>query len=226
VGYEEAGKLTEAVRHRPHSVILFDEIEKAHHDVFNILLQVMEDGVLTDSQGRQINFRNSVMIMTSNLGGKLITDKTQLGFGSKEVDSKESYEEMKGMVMDKVKDEFRPEFLNRLDDLVVFHQLTEDEVFKIAELMLERLQERLIEKHGLGLDISRSAKELLVKEGYDSKYGARPMRRTIERLIENKISDHLLQGDFDETSTISVDSEDDDILLEGVNNKSAVGVGD
>ncbi len=226
VGYEEAGKLTEAVRHRPHSVILFDEIEKAHQDVFNILLQVMEDGVLTDSQGRQINFRNSVMIMTSNLGGKLITDKTQLGFGSKEVDSKESYEEMKNMVMDKVKDEFRPEFLNRLDNLVVFHQLTEDEVYKIAKLMLDRLQERLIEKHGLNLDISRTAKELLVEKGYDSKYGARPMRRTIERLIENKISDHLLQGDFDETSTISVDSENDDILLEGVNNKSAIGVGD
>lgn len=226
VGYEEAGKLTEAVRHRPHSVILFDEIEKAHSDVFNILLQVMEDGVLTDSQGRQVNFRNSVMIMTSNLGGKLITDKTQLGFGSKRVDSKESYEEMKNMVMEKVKDEFRPEFLNRLDDLVVFHQLTEDEVFRIADLMLGRLDERLIEKHGLKLELSNSAKELLVEKGYDPKYGARPMRRTIERLVENKVSDHLLQDEFDDKEIIYVDSKEGDIKLEGVNRKSAIGVGD
>lgn len=226
VGYEEAGKLTEAVRHRPHSVILFDEIEKAHSDVFNILLQVMEDGVLTDSQGRQVNFRNSVMIMTSNLGGKLITDKTQLGFGSKRVDSKESYTEMKNMVMEKVKDEFRPEFLNRLDDLVVFHQLTEDEVFRIADLMLDRLDKRLIEKHGLKLELSNSAKELLVEKGYDPKYGARPMRRTIERLIENKVSDHLLQDEFDDKEIIHVDSEEGDIKLEGVNRKSAIGVGD
>ncbi|MBS3739818.1 ATP-dependent Clp protease ATP-binding subunit [Candidatus Bipolaricaulota bacterium] len=226
VGYEEAGKLTEAVRHRPHSVILFDEIEKAHSDVFNILLQVMEDGVLTDSQGRQVNFRNSVMIMTSNLGGKLITDKTQLGFGSKRVDSKESYTEMKNMVMEKVKDEFRPEFLNRLDDLVVFHQLTEDEVFKIADLMLDRLDKRLIEKHGLKLELSNSAKELLVEKGYDPKYGARPMRRTIERLIENEVSDHLLQDEFDDKEIIYVDSKEGDIKLEGVNRKSAIGVGD
>lgn len=226
VGYEEAGKLTEAVRHRPHSVILFDEIEKAHSDVFNILLQVMEDGVLTDSQGRQVNFRNSVMIMTSNLGGKLITDKTQLGFGSKRVDSKESYEEMKNMVMEKVKDEFRPEFLNRLDDLVVFHQLTEEEVFRIADLMLDRLDERLIEKHGLKLELSNSAKELLVEKGYDPKYGARPMRRTIERLVENKVSDHLLQDEFDDKEIIYVDSKEGDIKLEGVNRKSAIGVGD
>lgn len=226
VGYEEAGKLTEAVRHRPHSVILFDEIEKAHSDVFNILLQVMEDGVLTDSQGRQVNFRNSVMIMTSNLGGKLITDKTQLGFGSKRVDSKESYEEMKNMVMEKVKDEFRPEFLNRLDDLVVFHQLTEDEVFRIAELMLDRLDKRLIEKHGLKLELSNSAKQLLVEKGYDPKYGARPMRRTIERLIENKVSDHLLQDEFDDKEIIYVDSKEGDIKLEGVSRKSAIGVGD
>lgn len=226
VGYEEAGKLTEAVRHRPHSVILFDEIEKAHSDVFNILLQVMEDGVLTDSQGRQVNFRNSVMIMTSNLGGKLITDKTQLGFGSQQVDSKESYEDMKNMVMEKVKDEFRPEFLNRLDDTVVFHQLTEEEVFQIADLMLDRLDDRLQKKHGLQLELSKSAKGLLVDKGYDPKYGARPMRRTIERLIENKISDHLLKDDFADKDVVYVDSKEGEIDLEGVNEKSTVGVGD
>lgn len=226
VGYEEAGKLTEAVRHRPHSVILFDEIEKAHNDVFNILLQVMEDGILTDSQGRKINFRNTVMIMTSNLGGKLITDKAQLGFGSKEVDSKESYEEMKKMVMDKVKDEFRPEFINRLDDLVVFHQLTEEELFKIADLMLDQLRSRLLEKHALGLELTPDAKDLLVDEGYDPKYGARPMRRAIENLIENKISDRLLQDDFADNDVIKVDANDENISLEGINTRSTVGVGD
>lgn len=226
VGYEEAGKLTEAVRHRPHSVILFDEIEKAHSDVFNILLQVMEDGILTDSQGRKINFRNTVMIMTSNLGGKLITDKSQLGFGSQEVDSKESYEEMKKMVMDKVKNEFRPEFINRLDDLVVFHQLAGDELFKIADLMLDQLRTRLLEKHGLGLELTAPAKELLVNEGYDPKYGARPMRRAIENLIENKISDSLLQDEFEDDDIIEVHSREGDIVLEGVSNKSTVSVGD
>lgn len=226
VGYEEAGKLTEAVRHRPHSVILFDEIEKAHSDVFNILLQVMEDGILTDSQGRKINFRNTVMIMTSNLGGKLITDKSQLGFGSQEVDSKESYQEMKKLVMDKVKNEFRPEFINRLDDLVVFHQLTEDELYQIADLMLDQLRTRLLEKHGLGLDLTGPAKDLLVEEGYDPKYGARPMRRAIESLIENKISDRLLQDDFADDEVIEVHAREDSIVLEGVSTKSTVGVGD
>ncbi len=226
VGYEEAGKLTEAVRHRPHSVILFDEIEKAHNDVFNILLQVMEDGILTDSQGRKINFRNTVMIMTSNLGGKLITDKAQLGFGSKEIDSKESYKEMKKMVMDKVKDEFRPEFINRLDDLVVFHQLTEKELFNIADLMLDQLRSRLLEKHALGLELTADAKELLVDEGYDPKYGARPMRRAIENLIENKISDRLLQDDFADNNIIKVDTIDENISVEGINTRSTVGVGD
>ncbi|MFW6422274.1 MAG: AAA family ATPase, partial [Candidatus Bipolaricaulota bacterium] len=224
VGYEEAGKLTEEVRHRPHSVILFDEIEKAHKDVFNILLQVMEDGILTDSQGRRVDFRNTVLIMTSNIGGKLITDKTSLGFNSQEVDSEETYQDMKDKVMGEVKDVFRPEFLNRLDDIVVFHQLTKREVHEIADLMLEELRIRLVEEHGLDLELTEKGKELLVREGYNPKYGARPMRRAIERLIENKISDRLLKGDFVEADRILVDAKDDRIVTQGIDEKSTVGV--
>ena len=224
VGYEEAGKLTEEVRHRPHSVILFDEIEKAHKDVFNILLQVMEDGILTDSQGRQVDFRNTVLIMTSNIGGKLITDKTSLGFGSQAIDSEENYNEMKDKVMNEVKDVFRPEFLNRLDDIVVFHQLTRDEVYQIADLMLEDLRLRMMEEHGLNLKLTESGKELLVKEGYDPKYGARPMRRAIERLIENQVSDKLLQGELADSNSVLVDAKGEEMVIEGVDEKNTVGV--
>lgn len=224
VGYEEAGKLTEEVRHRPHSVILFDEIEKAHKDVFNILLQVMEDGALTDSQGRRVDFRNAVLIMTSNIGGKLITDKAKMGFGSREAGSEETYKDMKNQVMNEVKQVFRPEFLNRLDDIVVFHQLTKDELFKIADLMLEDLRIRLIEEHGLDLELSESAKQLLIDEGYNPKYGARPMRRAIERLIENNISDRILKEDFANAKQIYVDSKDGEIQIKSVERKNKIGV--
>lgn len=223
VGYEEAGKLTEEVRHRPHSVILFDEIEKAHKDVFNILLQVMEDGSLTDSQGRRVDFRNSVLIMTSNIGGKLITDKTSLGFGSQAIDSQSSYNDMKDKVMNEVKDVFRPEFLNRLDDIVVFHQLTEEEVRDIAELMLDELRDRLMEEHGLKLELTGDARDLLAEKGYDPKYGARPMRRAIEKLIENKISDKLLKGNFTDAEKVRVDADGKEVQLEGINEKNTVG---
>jgi len=189
IGYEEAGELTEKVRHRPYSVILFDEIEKAHHDVFNILLQVMEDGILTDSQGRRIDFRNAVLIMTSNVGSEMITDRDTLGFSDTEVDSAESYQDMKDRVLGEVHKSFRPEFMNRLDDLIVFHQLTKAQVLEIADLMLGELKERLWEEHEITLTFDDSAKEVLIERGYDAKYGARPMRRTIERLIENPISE-------------------------------------
>lgn len=207
VGYEEAGELTEAVRHRPYSVILFDEIEKAHRDVFNILLQVMDDGILTDSQGRRVDFRNTVLIMTSNLGGKLITDRTTLGFGAAEADSRLSYQEMKARVMGEVKQTFRPEFLNRLDDTIVFHQLTQEEVYAIADLMIAELQERLAERR-IAIELTQAAKDLLIKEGYDPKYGARPLRRTIERLVENAISDRILEGEFGRGDLIEIDAQD------------------
>lgn len=210
VGYEEAGELTEKVRHRPYSVILFDEIEKAHRDVFNILLQVMEDGILTDSQGRRVDFRNAVLIMTSNVGSELITDRGTLGFSDNAVDSEESYKDMKDRVISEVRKVFRPEFLNRLDDIIVFHQLTREQVLEIANLMINELQERLQEEHGMTLTLDDSANELLIEQGYDSKYGARPMRRAIERLMENPISEMILNHSFEHGSTIvaSADGEE------------------
>jgi ATP-dependent Clp protease ATP-binding subunit ClpC len=213
VGYEEAGELTEKVRHRPYSVILFDEIEKAHHDVFNILLQVMEDGILTDSQGRRIDFRNTVLIMTSNVGSEMITDRDTLGFSDTEVDSAESYQDMKDRVLGEVHKSFRPEFMNRLDDLIVFHQLTKEQVLEIADLMLGELKERLWEEHEITLTFDDSANEVLIEKGYDAKYGARPMRRTIERLIENPISELILSGTFGRGSVILAAADGEEIAF-------------
>ncbi len=213
VGYEEAGELTEKVRHRPYSVILFDEIEKAHHDVFNILLQVMEDGILTDSQGRRIDFRNAVLIMTSNVGSEMITDRDTLGFSDTEVDSAESYQDMKDRVLGEVPKSFRPEFLNRLDDLIVFHQLTKEQVLEIASLMLGELKERLWEEHEITLTFDDSANEILIEKGYDAKYGARPMRRTIERLIENPVSELILSGEFGRGSVILAAADGEEIAF-------------
>jgi ATP-dependent Clp protease ATP-binding subunit ClpC len=212
VGYEEAGELTEAVRHRPYSVILFDEIEKAHRDVFNILLQVMDDGVLTDSQGRRVDFRNTVLIMTSNLGSKLITDRTALGFGTEETPTGLSYQEMKAKVMSEVRETFRPEFLNRLDDVIVFHQLSQEEVYAIADLMIKELRERLAERK-IEIEVTPAARDFLVKEGYDPKYGARPLRRTIERLVENAISDKILEGEFGRGDRIEIDVQEGKITF-------------
>ncbi len=213
VGYEEAGELTEKVRHRPYSVILFDEIEKAHHDVFNILLQVMEDGILTDSQGRRIDFRNAVLIMTSNVGSEMITDRDTLGFSDTEVDSAESYQDMKDRVLGEVHKSFRPEFLNRLDDLIVFHQLTKKQVLEIADLMLGELKKRLWEEHEITLTLDDSANEVLIEKGYDARYGARPMRRTIERLIENPISELILSGTFGRGSVILAAADGEEIAF-------------
>ncbi|MCI2424889.1 ATP-dependent Clp protease ATP-binding subunit [Candidatus Acetothermia bacterium] len=204
VGYEEAGELTEKVRHRPYSVVLFDEIEKAHRDVFNILLQVMEDGVLTDSQGRRVDFSNTVLIMTSNVGSSAITDRTSLGFSDQEVDSQSSYQDMKARVMSEVKKIFRPEFLNRLDDTIVFHQLVKEQVQQIADLLLGDLQDRLREEHNIELILNHAAKDLLIENGYNPKYGARPMRRAIEQMIETPLSDLILKGEFSDGSKISV----------------------
>ncbi|MDD5645772.1 MAG: ATP-dependent Clp protease ATP-binding subunit, partial [Candidatus Bipolaricaulis sp.] len=202
VGYEEAGELTEKVRHRPYSVVLFDEIEKAHRDVFNILLQVMEDGILTDSQGRRVDFRNTVLIMTSNVGSELITDRDTLGFSDQSDGSEESYQEMKSRVTGEARNVFRPEFLNRLDDIIVFHQLNRAQVRQIATLMINELTERLRVERGIKFALDDSAWDLLIRQGYDPKYGARPMRRTIERLIENPISEEILLGQFPQGSSV------------------------
>jgi len=211
VGYEEAGELTEAVRRRPYSVILFDEIEKAHRDVFNILLQVMDDGVLTDAQGRRVDFRNTVLIMTSNIGSKMITDRTALGFGQSTEGNRLSYQEIKSRVMSEIKEVFRPEFLNRLDDIIVFQPLGEKEVDGIADLMIEELKERLGERE-IRIEVTPEAKKVIIKEGFDAKYGARPLRRTIEKLVENPISDKILEGGFSRGDLIVIKADKGDNL--------------
>ncbi len=211
VGYDEAGELTEKVRHRPYSVVLFDEIEKAHRDVFNILLQVMEDGILTDSQGRRVDFRNTVLIMTSNVGSEFITDRDTLGFTDNVDHSEESYQEMKDRVTAEGRKVFRPEFLNRLDDIIVFHQLNKEQVKEIADLMIHELQERLVEEREVTLTLDPSAWELLIDKGYDPKYGARPMRRTIERYVENPISEEILLGNIVADSEVHAIADGDEI---------------
>ncbi len=214
VGYEEAGELTEKVRHRPYSVVLFDEIEKAHRDVFNILLQVMEDGILTDSQGRRIDFRNTVLIMTSNVGSELITDRDTLGFSDQSEESDEPYQEMKGRVTGEARNVFRPEFLNRLDDIIVFHQLNRAQVREIATIMVDELKARLLAERKIVFRLDDSAWDLLIRLGYDPKYGARPMRRTIERLIENPISEEILVGRFGHGARVVGSANGDEMRFE------------
>ena len=206
IGYDEGGQLTEAVRRRPFRVILLDEIEKAHPEVFNTLLQIMDDGRLTDGQGRTVDFKNTVIIMTSNAGVELIKRESQLGFATRkdEAKSKQGYEDMKEKVMTEVKKLFRPEFLNRLDDIIVFHELSEEQLKSIVDLMLKDLQNRLKERK-VSLELTDKAKAWLAKEGYDPVYGARPLRRVIERHIENPLSSQLLRGELKEDDVIKVD---------------------
>ncbi len=192
VGFDEAGQLTEKIRRKPYSVVLFDEIEKAHPDVMNMLLQILEDGRLTDSQGRTISFKNTVIIMTSNVGARLITEKKTLGF-AKEENSKDEkeYEEIKKEVMAELKKSFRPEFLNRIDEIIVFHKLTQKEISSIIDIMLKEVEKRLQEQN-MTIQIEPSAKELIAKKGTDTTYGARPLRRAIQSNIEDKIAEAIL----------------------------------
>ena len=193
VGYEEGGQLTEKVRRKPFSVVLFDEIEKAHPDIFNSLLQVLEDGRLTDAQGRVVDFKNTIIIMTTNLGTRDISKSLNLGFTNSS-DTVTNYERMKGKVSDELKNHFRPEFLNRIDDVIVFHQLSEEEIIQIVDLMVSNLDERL-KAQDMGIELTRDAKALLAKRGYDPLLGARPLRRTIQREIEDVLSEKILFGD-------------------------------
>jgi len=203
VGYEEGGQLTEKVRRKPFSVVLFDEVEKAHPDIFNSLLQILEDGRLTDSQGRVVDFKNTVIIMTTNLGTRDISRGFNLGFASAE-DTKSTYERMKNKVQDELKQHFRPEFLNRIDDIVVFHQLSQDEIIEIVDLMLAKLDERLRDKD-MGIELTPVAKELLAKRGYDPVLGARPLRRTIQREIEDALSEKILFNEVRPGQIVLVD---------------------
>jgi len=203
VGYEEGGQLTERVRRKPFSVVLFDEVEKAHPDVFNTLLQILEDGRLTDSQGRVVDFKNTILIMTSNLGTRDISKGLNLGF-SKAHDKFGDYERMKTKVVEELKQHFRPEFLNRIDDTIVFHQLSEDEIVQIVDLMLNRVDVQLRNKD-MGLELTPAAKALLAKKGYDPVMGARPLRRTIQREIEDILSEKILFGDLKAGQIVVVD---------------------
>jgi ATP-dependent Clp protease ATP-binding subunit ClpC len=210
VGYEEGGQLTEAVRRRPFSVVLFDEVEKAHPDVFNALLQILEDGRLTDAQGKQVDFKNTVLIMTSNLGTKNLGAQT-MGFAAKQ-DERDVYTRMKEMVHEELKRHFRPEFLNRIDEVIVFHQLTLDQVKQIVDLMMRRVREQLKSK-GLEIELTEDAKVWLAEKGYDPQLGARPLRRTIQREIEDPLSERILWGQFSAGQVIVVDVENGGIVF-------------
>ncbi|NLN76831.1 MAG: ATP-dependent Clp protease ATP-binding subunit [Armatimonadetes bacterium] len=213
VGYDEGGQLTEAVRRRPYSVILLDEIEKAHPDVFNILLQVMEDGRLTDSQGRIVDFKNAVIIMTSNLGAQAIQSGAGIGFRSGDSDEVDkNYESMKNRIMDEMKRTFRPEFINRVDETIVFHQLTKEEILQIVELMLDRVRQQ-VNTQGMELEVTQAVKEQLASEGFDPQFGARPLRRAVQRLIEDPLSEEVLLGRFSVGDTIRVEIEDGKVFF-------------
>ena len=207
VGYEEGGQLSEKVRRNPYSVILFDEIEKAHPDVFNILLQVLDDGHITDAQGRKIDFKNTIIIMTSNAGAENIIAPKRLGFTSMD-DEKEKYRFMKDRVMDEVKRIFKPEFLNRIDEIIVFHQLTKEHMKGIADIMLRGIEKRSKEQLGITLTVNEAAKDLLIDKGYDDKYGARPLRRTIQSLLEDKMAEEILDGKLKKGVNVEVDCEE------------------
>jgi ATP-dependent Clp protease ATP-binding subunit ClpC len=205
VGYDEGGQLTEKVRRRPFSVVLFDEIEKAHPDIFNSLLQVLEEGRLTDAQGRQVDFKNTIIIMTTNLGTRDISKSLSLGFANVN-DALGNYERMKNKVSDELKTHFRPEFLNRIDDVIVFHQLNQEEIIQIVDLMITNLETRLKEKD-MGIELTSAAKSILAQRGYDPALGARPLRRTIQREIEDALSEKILFGDIKAGQIVLIDVE-------------------
>jgi ATP-dependent Clp protease ATP-binding subunit ClpC len=215
IGYEEGGQLTEAVRRKSYCAVLFDEIEKAHPEVFNMLLQILEDGYLSDAKGRRVDFRNTVIIMTSNVGAELIRRETTLGFAIRS-DAKKTeerqYEEMKEKVLTEMKKLFRPEFLNRVDSVVVFRALNRDEIRAIVDMMLRPLRKQLDEK-SLTLELTETAKDWICDKGYDQVFGARPLRRVIQNSVEDPLSEALLEGRYTAGETIFVDVEDDELKI-------------
>ena len=215
VGFDDGGQLTEKIRRKPYAVILFDEIEKAHPDVMNMLLQILEDGRLTDSQGRTVNFKDTVIIMTSNLGARVITDKKSLGFLNKEQedDSNKQYEETKKEVMEVVKRELRPEFINRIDEIIVFHKLNDEEISQIIDLMLHEVVQRLkVQKYDITID--KSVKELVAKKGVDKNFGARPLRRTIQNLVEDSLAEDILDGKLEKGKEARIIAKDDKVVMD------------
>jgi ATP-dependent Clp protease ATP-binding subunit ClpC len=219
VGYEEGGQLTERIRRRPYAVLLLDEIEKAHPDVYNMLLQIMEEGRLTDSFGRHVDFKNVILIMTSNIGAELIKNSSGFGFGKKTPEA--NYEKMKEMLHKEVERHFRPEFLNRVDDTIVFKSLTRVDLQTIVDYELVKVFKRLTE-HGFTLELTERAKEFLIDKGYNPEFGARPLRRAIEHYIEDPLSEALLRGEFKGKNVVKIDVQDEDHMkLEGFEAKEA-----
>jgi ATP-dependent Clp protease ATP-binding subunit ClpC len=207
VGYEEGGQLTEKIRRRPYAVVLLDEIEKAHPDIFNMLLQVMEEGRLTDSFGRNVDFRNVIMILTTNAGADAI--KNESAFGFQKPDDDTSYESMKTRVMDQIERVFRPEFLNRLDDTIIFRHLNEEDLKKVIDFELAKVRERLQDR-GFELELTDESKDFLIEKGANLDYGARPLRRALEQRIEDPLAEEILRGAFEGVNTIVVDVARDD----------------
>ena len=214
VGYDEGGQLSEAVRRNPYSVVLLDEIEKAHPEVYNILLQIMEDGRLTDSHGRVIDFKNVILIMTSNIGARSIQGEREMGFGRLATGPKSAEEisrqmdSIKGRITDELKRVFRPEFLNRVDETIIFHPLSAEEINQVVTLMLDRVSKQIAQK-GMDFEVTDAAKQFLAREGFDPQYGARPLRRAVQRLVEDPLSEEILLGKFSANDTVVVDMDED-----------------
>ena len=214
VGFDEGGQLTEKIRRKPYSVILFDEIEKAHPDVMNMLLQILEDGRLTDSQGRTVSFKNTVIIMTSNLGARIITDKKSLGFSNRqeETDTQKQYEETKKEVMEAVKKELRPEFINRIDEIIVFHKLSDEEISQIIDIMLKEVQNRLKDQK-IQVEFKPEVKNLISSKGIDKNFGARPLRRTIQNLVEDSLAEEILDGNLKKNKKTNIGVNDEKVVV-------------
>ena len=208
VGYEEGGQLSEKVRHNPYSVILFDEIEKAHPDVFNVLLQILDDGVVTDSSGRKVDFKNTIIIMTSNAGAENIVSPKNLGFNTSK-DPEQDYKNMKNKVMDEVKRIFKPEFLNRIDEMIVFHMLTKENVARIVDIMMNSINKRIKEQLNITIELSDAAKSYIVDAGYDEKYGARPLKRALQQKVEDELAEQILEGRIKSSDIVYVDKKED-----------------
>ena len=207
VGYDDGGSLTETIRKKPYSVILFDEIEKAHPDVFNIMLQILDDGRLTDSKGRHVNFKNTIIIMTSNVGASMIANQSKLGFTTADDEKKDKYEKLKDTVNEEMKKAFRPEFINRIDDIIVFAHLSKEEIREIVDLMMKDLFKRLDER-GLKMEVTNEVKDFMATDGYNEAYGARPLRRLIQRKVEDTLAEEILTGKYHEGDTIVLDMKD------------------
>jgi len=214
VGYDDGGNLTEKVRRKPYSVLLFDEIEKAHEDVFNVLLQIMEDGILTDSQGRRVDFKNTIIVMTSNAGARNITEsRTKLGFAADGDNPGSDYEQIREAVMDEVKRLFKPEFLNRIDETIVFHKLSSENIKEICGKMLDIVKGRM-EKIGIDMSVDNLAVDFLAKKGDDPIYGARPLRRAIQSAVEDTVAEQMLEGKIKEGSSIKITVKDEKIEIQ------------